>query len=69
MARSAYFAPIMHAPGANKGFEAWLRKVDDALPGLSHLDLTDIAYRDLWEEGVTPSEAAREALEASGFEE
>ena len=47
-------------------FRAWMKKVDekiaDKLGGLNSNDLPDIAYCDLFEEGMTPSQAAAEAI-------
>ena len=51
-------------------FEAWMQRVDAILEsrvGLSHLDLADICYRDMYDDGDTPSLAARAALENEGF--
>jgi len=46
-------------------FEAWMQKTDAALVrrcGMSSMDLPDCCYRDWYDDGVTPSEAAREAI-------
>jgi hypothetical protein len=51
-------------------FDKWLGKVDShisALCGLSHFDLADRPYYDMFEGGCTPQEAAEEALEYEGF--
>lgn len=56
-------------------FEEWLKKVDKALAGRtygaisSHLDLADMPYRDWFEDGMSPEEAADEVLEEEGFPE
>jgi hypothetical protein len=52
-------------------FRDWMAKVDQAIGcacGMSSEDLTDICYRDLFEAGVHPKAAAREALNASGYD-
>jgi hypothetical protein len=46
-------------------FEEWLKEVDAALRnecGMTHLDLPDIAYRDLYDDGVSPKSAAKKAV-------
>lgn len=48
-------------------FDAWLAKVDAALVakvGLGYRDIDDYCYRDAFEDGATPSQAARAALRA-----
>lgn len=55
---------------AQNTFEIWMKKVDQELEarcGLVSLDLADMPYRDWYEDGYTPSEAAQEALENEGF--
>lgn len=47
-------------------FEAWMQAVDDALVrkvGVASSDLPDIAYRDLYDSGSSPQEAADSAIE------
>jgi hypothetical protein len=47
-------------------FGAWMARVDEALVrkvGVSSADLPDLAYRDLYDQGVTPEEAADAAIE------
>lgn len=47
------------------GYATWLRSVDAELErvvGLSHRDLADRNYRDEFEAGVSPREAALEAI-------
>lgn len=47
-------------------FELWLAKVDAAVSaelGLSIDDLPDAPYRDLFDEGLTPEQAAQEVVE------
>lgn len=46
-------------------FEQWMKKVNAKLVatcGLESSDLADIAYYDLFEDGLSPAEAAKEAL-------
>ena len=52
-------------------FEEWMARLDKCLAarcGLTHRDIADFAYRDEFEAGTTPAEAARMALEADGWE-
>jgi len=53
------------------GFEKWMEKVDAVIGrlvgGLSHEDLADQTWRDWYNDGVTPKEAAEMALEYEGF--
>ena len=51
-------------------FKMWMDKVDGALDsvcGLSHMDIADQRWHDWFDDGFTPEEAAREALEDEGF--
>ena len=51
-------------------FKNWMNEVDqiiDGICGLSYLDLPDICYRDLFDSGCDPEEAAIEALEYAGY--
>lgn len=54
-------------------FTSWMGAVDQcigaAAGGLGHRDLPDVAYRDMFEDGCEPSEAATEALYEAGFPE
>lgn len=46
-------------------FDVWMAKVDAAVEkkiGLSVYDLPDLCYRDMFDDGVTPSQAARMAI-------
>ena len=55
---------------SKSSYEAWFRKVDQAiqrLAGVSALDLSDQPYWDWWEEGMTPTAAARSALTENGW--
>ncbi len=50
-------------------FEAWMQQVDARIErkcGMSHDDLPDIAYRDLYDAGESAEEAATQALEEIG---
>lgn len=50
-------------------FAEWMAKVDaiiDDLVGLTSEDLTDVCYRDMYEDGAPPRTAARAAIHASG---
>jgi hypothetical protein len=42
-------------------FEAWLEQIDRILP-CHHDDLPDVCYRDWYDDGVSPSQAAKRAL-------
>lgn len=47
------------------GFERWMRAVDDLVlskVGVGTDDLPDVAYYDMFEDGDTPSAAARRAI-------
>ena len=49
-------------------FENWMARVDDVLVrkvGVSSADLPDMAYADMYDEGITPEEAADRAIEDS----
>ena len=51
-------------------FKQWMQLVDleiASICGLSHMDLADQMYRDWFDEGWAPREAAIEALENEGF--
>lgn len=53
-------------------FALWMRALDRHLLrgiGLRHTDLEDWHYRDGFEEGLSPAEAARAVLDNSGFAE
>jgi len=55
-------------------FEQWMRLVDIAISkfsydsGITHLDLCDWRYRDAFEDGCSPKEAAQEALQWDIYE-
>ena len=51
-------------------FGEWMREVDDILlarVGVTSADLPDQCYRDLYDEGISPGEAAREALSVDAY--
>jgi hypothetical protein len=53
-------------PGADPAFVVWLRLLERRVLsgfGVSCFDLADYCYRDAFEAGMTPREAALEALE------
>jgi hypothetical protein len=53
----------------SRRFDAWLRRVDQEvgnLTGLSYLDLPDVSYWDMFDEGRTPRYAARKAVREAG---
>ena len=53
-----------------QSFREWLNKVDayiDNKCGLSHDDLPDICYRDMYDAGNSPASAGREALQNADF--
>ena len=54
----------------NTHFDSWMRDVDaciSAYCGLTSSDLADQAYRDWYDSGMDPEEAARQTLEDEGF--
>ena len=56
-------------PKDKQTFEEWLAKVNGVLEsriGIGTSDLPDIAYTDLYEDGVTPQAAAKKAIEYAG---
>lgn len=62
-----FVKPIVTDP-----FAAWMDAVDRncyAIAGLSIHDLADMPFRDWFDDGVTPNEAARQALASEGFDE
>lgn len=50
--------------GGDRGFALWLLMVDRAIGFLSHRDLADWHWRDAYDDGVSPREAAEEAVHA-----
>jgi hypothetical protein len=51
-------------------FDDWLRYVDMHMVravGLNHRDIADWTWYDAYEAGVSPVDAAREAIEADGL--
>ncbi len=56
---------------ADPKFDAWMAKVDAAIGkkcGLSSSDLADIDYLSMFEDGESPSAAAKAALSNEGWE-
>jgi hypothetical protein len=56
---------------ADDEFEAWMHRVDLAVQsasGVSVHDLPDYAFRDAFDGGSPPGEAAREVLEEAGWQ-
>jgi hypothetical protein len=52
-------------------FDSWFAKVDanvSATVGLSVSDLPDCPFRDWFEDGISPSEAAEMTLEEAGWD-
>ena len=50
------------------GFTAWMAKVDALMArscGMSSMDLPDWNYRDAYDDGASPSSAARQAIRAA----
>jgi hypothetical protein len=57
--------------GTRLPFDDWLAEADDATvarTGVSLHDLADADYRGMWEDGLTPGEAALAVLEDNGFD-
>ena len=52
----------------DRGFALWLMLIDRHLAPLSHRDLADWHWRDAFDDGVTPAEAARDATAADYFD-
>jgi hypothetical protein len=53
--------------GGDQDFALWLALVDNAMArtvGVGHRDIGDWTWRDAFDAGTRPTEAAREALEA-----
>lgn len=52
------------------GFAGWMEKVDRAvgmIAGLGAYDLSDMNYRDMYDAGDSPSDAAKAALVNADF--
>jgi hypothetical protein len=57
---------------AKRSFEAWMAKVDSycwALVGCSASDMSDMGYRNWFEEGMSPKQAARKAIRCESGED
>ena len=52
----------------DRGFALWLMMVDRRLKPLSHRDLADWHWRDAFDDGVDPAEAAKDATTADYFD-
>lgn len=53
-----------------KPFDQWMKEVDTAVSATAFLsadDLTDQPYYEWWESGMSPAEAAREALAENDY--
>ena len=51
-------------------FESWLARVDAIITntvGIGMDDLQDMCYRDMYDDGYSPKEAAKETLEEAGW--
>lgn len=51
-------------------FQTWMRKVDAIVTrkcGLGCMDLADVCYRDWFDSGTTPGQAARDVLAENGL--
>lgn len=58
-----------YVAGGDAKFAAWMRKVDLAVAkrtGLSVMDLPDLDFASLFEDGVSPSRAAAKAIREAG---
>jgi Family of unknown function (DUF5419) len=58
---------MFYANAKDLEFGVWMVKVDDAvktLAGISADDLADYCYRDAFEDGLSPKQAARRAIKA-----
>ena len=52
-------------------FQQWMQAVDDAtyrIAGVSIHDLPDCSFRDWYTDEMSPTEAAREALDNAGWD-
>jgi hypothetical protein len=55
----------MNTQPTEQKFRAWMQKVNhevELLCGMSSDDLPDVCYRDWFDDGVTPSRAAKRAM-------
>jgi len=63
------WTPRQRAEFETRCFDAWMEKVNAAVfdaCGLTSEDLDDFCYSDMFEDGYSPREAAREAIRNSG---
>ena len=57
------------AEDSDAGFDAWMKKVDaevQKMSGMHVADLDDAPYRDWYEDDLSPSRAARRAIQNAG---
>lgn len=57
--------PSAEKAGRASGFDEWMAKVDGKLVvrvGLSSADLPDVAYAEMYEDGLSPAGAAARAI-------
>ncbi|MCP4424433.1 MAG: hypothetical protein GY803_08085 [Chloroflexi bacterium] len=57
-------------PQQQVSFETWMSQVDAAVSGMAFIsvyDLADQPFRDWYNDGYSPREAAEEALESEGY--
>jgi hypothetical protein len=51
-------------------FDAWMKQVDEAISsilyGMTSADLPDFTYSDMFEDGMKPRQAARQAIRNAG---
>jgi hypothetical protein len=62
---------VSHAFYNDSNFQNWMQAVDRAVSarlGVSTLDLADMAYRDWYDDGLAPAEAAAEVIAATSDE-
>ena len=67
--RGSRATAVVLAEAGNERFGAWLLLVDRELRsyGVSHRDLADWTWRDAYDDGVAPAEAAWEAMGADSL--
>ena len=57
---------------AKRSFEAWMKAVDShllRLVGVESSDMSDVCYADWYEDGMSPSQAARRAMRCESGED
>ena len=63
---------MIETPRQTDPFTLFMRRVDRILlftVGLTHEDLADYDYRDYFDAGMSPRDAAREVLAEEGYED